>query len=317
MLAHRSGFAAIDAGAVLSVAVCACSVVMVAMGQGRKSAGLAGSLANLKKFGEVTGNYAADCEGLLWTFSWKAGDSLSQWDELNNAQTHLQAAANQAVDIIRRRFDEQFPRLDSWIPHIVVSALPLGDYLDEILPVEWFASPGDARLLELQRDPYAHGGWLERRWAFSSSYTLPTAFVSPDEYPTIRQAAYYSYFVPNDIDLGGRRVEEVAFPSGKVHLSEQASWFFGPRPAWYLESEARVPVLMMDGSAGARRTADANAAWDPRDPSQDDYIITYNPPADNYWEPRPLGGSSSRVSGRYRWTRRGLGGVDFDGERVD
>jgi hypothetical protein len=319
MLVRARGFAFVEliiVGVVLAVVA---SLVAVGGRQNRLAGGLTGSMANLKRFGEVTGNYAADCEDRFWTFSWRAGDSFSQYNDLNNAGSDFQAGANQAVDIFRRRFDPDFERINNWLAHILYSSLPLVDYLDEPLPAEWFASPGDRRLLEIQSDPYSLGRWAEVRWAFGSSYALPTAFISPDEYPTIFQSgSYNSYWVPPEMELGGRTVTDVTFPSNKAHLSETASWFCGPQPAWYLETEARVPVLTVDGSVAVRRTADANAAWNPDDPSRDDYIIRYNPPSRNWWEPRPLDSRGySDVSGKYRWTRHGLAGVDFDGERVE
>jgi hypothetical protein len=272
-------------------------------------------MANLKRFGEVTGNYGADYEDRFWTFSWKEGDRLSQYDDLNYPANDLQAAQFQAHDILRRRFDEDFPRLSSWLPHVSWSSLVLADYLDEPLPLAWIASPGDAYLLEWQKDPYSSGSWLHVLRALRSSYLLPPAFVSPDESPTITQATYTSWYVPWDVQLGGRTIDEVAFPSQKVHLSESAAWFFGPRPLWYLELEARVPMLMVDGSTGVRRTADANAAGNPDDPAQDDYLLRYRPSQD--WEAPAFDPAGDVLSGKHRWTRGGLKGIDFDGERVE
>jgi hypothetical protein len=291
---------------------------MVAARQNRLDGGLAGSMGNLKRVAEVTADYAGDYEDRFWTFSWKAGDDFSQWGDLNNAGSDLTAAANQAIDILRRRFDPAFGRINGWLPHVKYSALVLADYLDEPLPMEWLASPGDAHLLEWQRDPYAVGdSWLDRRRAFWSSYEVMPAFYSPDEHPTVSQAAAHDqYFIPGDVDLGDRRVWETAFPSGKVHMAEVASWFFGPRPAFFLHEEARVPLLMVDGSAQVRRTADSNAGWDPTQPdSFNDDTFIYEP---SEWEaPAFDSDGQDLLFGQHRWTRRGLAGSDFDGERVE
>lgn len=315
---RRRAFALTDAGGAAVVLAALCAAGMVAGGQGRKSAGLAASLGNLQRMAEVTAAYGADNDDRFWTFSWKAGDRLSQYADLNDAATDLQAAANQAVDILRRRFDESVPLLVGWLPHMKTSTLVLADYLEESLPMEWAASPGDAFLLGWQADPYAVGDdWAQRRRAFWSSYVLPTAFVAPDAYPTVVQAHVHNiYMIPPDVPLGGRRIAEVAHPSRKVQLSEEASWFFGPRPAFYLHDEARVPAVMVDGSAAARTSADANAGWDSSRPGIDqDDQFWYEPSA---WEVPAFDGSGSDlVFGKYRWTRQGLGGVDFDGARPE
>jgi hypothetical protein len=317
MLGRGRGFAFVELIIIAVVLATVASVVAVGGRQNRLGGGLAGSMANLKKLAGVTASYGADFEDRLWTFSWKAGDSLSQYADLNDAASDVQAAANQAVDIFRRRFDEDaFPRINSWLPHVNTSTVVLADYLDEQLPMEWVASPGDRHLLEWQRDPYALGHPTNMRRAFTSSYLMPTAFASPDDYPTITQGSSYAVWqVPGDVELGGRLVREVAFPCHKVLLSESASWFFGPRPAWYLTPEARVPVLMMDGSAAVRRTSDANAAWHPADPARDDYFIEYRPR--QAYEVPSLDPAGDTLSGKYRWSRHGLGGVDFDGERAE
>lgn len=315
---HGRGFALVEVGAAVAVLGVACCLGAVAARQNRLGAGLSQSMGNLQRLAEVTANYGADYEDRFWTFSWKAGDDFSQYGDLNNAGSDLDAAANQAVDILRRRFDPDFGRITGWIPHIKSSSLVLADYLDEALPMEWLASPGDRYLLEWQRDPHGAGDtWSERRRAFWSSYAMPTAFVSPDESPTIVQSSAHNIYQSlTSVELGGRRLAEVAFPSGKVHLSEEASWFFGPRPAFYLHPEARVPMVMVDGSAQVRTTADANAGWDPdQDWSSQDDQFGYTP---QEWEPPAFSDSGhDRVFGKYRWTRHGLAGVDFDGERVE
>lgn len=314
--ARVRGFALVELAVVALALALAAAVIAVGGRQNRLGSGLAGSMANLKRFGEVTGNYAADYEDRFWAFSWKRGDALSQYGDLNFTPDDLQASANQAVDILRRRFDESVPRFSNWVANVRTGTLVLADYLDESLPMEWTASPGHRVLLEWQHDPYAAGNtWDTRRRAFASSYELPTAFFSPDEYPTITQGSTHSsYYVPPGVELGGRRVNEVDFPSRKAHLSDTASWFFGARPAWYLEPEARVPALSVDGSAAVRRTADANAAGDPINAWRGDYFINYLP---QEWEVPAMHPSGDVVSGKYRWTRRGLRGIDFDGERVE
>ncbi len=84
---------------------------------------------------------------------------------------------------------------------------------------------------------------------------------------------------------------------------------------WYLYEEARVPLLLVDGSVSVRRTSDSNHGWNPASPTNEKIFILYGPSQE---EPPTLSGAPSEtVEGHYRWTRRGLKGVDFGGERVE
>jgi hypothetical protein len=309
------------------------SMLMVGAGQGRKSAGLAGSLANLKKIGEVGANYAADYEDFVWAFSWQRGDTSSQYQDLRNPYDPADMTAYQAVDILRRRYNESFPKYSDRYGPYWVSTLVLADYLGESLPMEWVVSPGDRVRLSWQADPdnppnlgdQGGAAWAKVFCGFGSSYEYMPAFFAPDEKVgganTISQyeSNHGLTWAPNDMVNGSRRVAEILFPGQKVQMAERASFFFGPKPVFYMLPPARVPVLMADGSASPRTTGQANASFQPNrvdDPvrvSTTDYV-----PNPVFEVPTLSGGSRDNdIETYYKWTRRGLRGIDFAGERAE
>ncbi|VAX39263.1 hypothetical protein MNBD_PLANCTO03-1424 [hydrothermal vent metagenome] len=305
---------------------------VVAGAQSRTSAGLAGSLANLKKIGEVTGNYAADYEDQLWSFTWHPGYAPSEYDDLQNPADSVTAVAYQAVDIVRRLYRDDFPRFNNRFGSYWISTLVLADYLDESLPLEWVVSPGDKVRLEWQLDPdnppdlneQGGVGWSAMFAGFGSSYELMPAFFAPDErtdyQSTITQYKPSHNFtqVPPGLEFGGRRVSEVLFPSQKVHMAERASFFFGPTPTHYLHAEARVPVLMADGSVSPRTSADANVSFKPNNPDNPNSSLANYVPNLIYEPPTLSGGTKDfDIETHYKWTRRGLRGIDFNGQRAE
>ncbi|MCC7387946.1 MAG: hypothetical protein IT431_04170 [Phycisphaerales bacterium] len=324
-------FVAREAAALTLAGALVCCVGAVGMGQGRKAAGLAGSLANLRKIGETTGAYAADFDDHLWSFTWSVGNCPSQYEDLRNPASNSDAIAFQATDIARRRFDESIPALRDRLAAPWLSTLVLADYLDDPLPAEWAVSPGDAVRLGWQADPSnppdlnEQGGdaWSWLFSSFGSSYMLMPAYFAPEEklgdQAAISQSTGHHdlYNVPSGVLFGGRRVAEIASPSRKVHMAERAS-FFGPRPVYFLHREARVPVLMADGSAAPRTSADANHSFKPNNPdSPGSTLANYRPHP--LYDPPTLSGASedSNLETHYKWTRRGLRGIDFAGERAE
>ena len=320
---RSSGFVLVDFVAVLVVGLFIAGLLLVGGAETRRQAGLGKCIQQLRQMGVATGSYEADNAGLIWAFSWRAGDSLSQWDDLNGASNDLQAAANQTVDIIRRRADRPyFPRIGGWIPHVSFSYLVISDYLGVDLPWGPAACPEDEprlcwqineeRFCECPLRPSCAG--VGQRWPYSSSYEMGPTFYSEDG-GLYQGQTHRTYSIRAGTRFGGKFLNQVDFPAAKAILWEQAGRHFGPKHQYHAYEEARLPILFVDGNVSVRATADANPGWHPLlpdDPRATRYLYR---PAD--WEAPTFSGSSGDiVTGHYRWTRGGLAGRDFGGPEV-
>ncbi len=307
-----------EALAIIAMIALLIAAVAVGLAESRRQASLGDSLANLRPFAIGTGAYGADNAERIWTFSWREG--VQYVPGVPSAASDAQAAANQAVWIIRRRADPTMPLVTGWLPHISYSHLVLADYLDTSLPERWWASPEDRQLLSLQSS--APGGGAGSRPRYGSSYELPPCFWSPDARllnPTINTIAQGSthtvYTVPTATPLGFRRLDEIRHPAHKAMMFDRYQRHFGPQVAFFAYDVARVPVLAADGAAALRQSADANPGFRPNSPtSSSPTTFNYAPTGS---EPATLSGASQeQVTGRIRWTRSGLRGRDFGGPEV-
>ncbi len=318
--------------AVLAVAAVLAAALFLSAAEARRQGGLGDDLAHFAQHAAATGAYAADNDDLMWGFSWRQGVDYGFGGA---ASDDAQAAANQAVDIIRRRAGRtDIAPITGWLPNIGYSQLVLVDYLDGELPSRMMVSSADRKRLLWQADPeegfYALGPLdrpyplgddnASKRWPYSSSFSVPPAFWSRDaavgDQQTVQQqpGTYTTWQIPTGAMIG-RRLSEIAHPGQKVMMHDVHQRHFGPREAYFAYPEARVPVLMADGSALVRRTGDANIGFTPNLPTLLTPLrCTYEPTG---WEPRALsGGSGDFVFSYYRFTRSGLRGRDFNAPEV-
>ncbi len=325
----RRGAALVEVVVATAVVCVVLAIFMVAGSDSRRSASVSESLNNLKQFAWAGSAYAGDCNERFWTFSWTASDNPTGHPFVDDNA----AAAAQAIDIIQRRTNINIQQVSTWIPHILYSHLVLADHLNLKLPMAWSVAPGDDKRASWQRcasEPDPNQCFLTLppgqrptdgssndllRWMVSTSYQIGPSFISRDMRGPVEltlQSAltnHYTYTI-NGSPLGNRLMSQVAFPSRKVMLWDQYQRHFGDRIAYYAYPEARVPLLMADGSAVVRATSESNLGFYPNIPANP------NPLAFNYvprpWEPPTLSGSSVQLmTGYYGWTRGGLAGRDF------
>jgi hypothetical protein len=301
-------------------------LLLPALGQARASARTAVCESNMKQFGVATFSYAADYRDRIYSFSWKADTRAGDWPDLHDPSTDVQAAANQAVDIIRRRAGRpDIPRVERWLPHLEYSPLVLQDYLAQRLPEPMFVCPDDEHRLNWQRGPagrFDRGAWLpfqpdpeprNKPAPYSSGYQLvPAAYDANPAGRRLQPATHARTLASEDTRLGGRTLAQVRFPSGKVQLMDSQQRHAGRQELFYAVPGASQPLLFFDGSVRGFTTADANKGWQPNNPaSPEPSIFEYTP---RPWEaPTSTGEPSEFVVGHYRWTRAELTGVDFGG----
>jgi hypothetical protein len=158
------------------------------------------------------------------------------------------------------------------------------------------------------------------RWMVSSSYQVGPAFISRDQREgtgTTLQSGltnHYTY-MSGSLPMGDRLVTQVATPSRKVMMFDQFQRHFGKRVAYYAYEEARVPLLMADGSTGVRATSESNPGFYPNTPQQ--WLALRFSYVPRLWEYPTLAGlQSSQLTGHYQWTRGGLRGNDFGAPEV-
>jgi hypothetical protein len=326
----QRGIAIIDLLVTLVLVVTLVSLVFVGQNDIRRNSSIGTSLSNLQHQYKAMNSYAADYGDRIATFSWQANvPAPTNYPDLRSAPSALQAGANQAVDILRRRgVDPSFPIQQNWIPHIIYNHLVIADYLAQPLPLTWTVSPGDAPRACWAKNPrdFAAGtcpnvpAVSSPRWPYSSSYEIGPAFYSPDytvgNVQAVSQSSTHrTYFTSPDTPFGNRRGSEVLYPSRKAMIWESEQRYFGTRRTYFMYPESRVPVLTFDGATNVRATAGANRGFNPANPTfAAAFIITYDPDQ-NYEAPR-YSGLSQNVSTYYRYTRSGLRGIDLDGEEV-
>src|ERR1051326_4036170 len=161
--AHR-GFVLVEAVAIAAVVGLLVALLCVMAGGSRRLGRVGDDVSHLKLLGSLTGQFAADNADRFWTFSWRHGEThQTQYPDLNNAADDLQAAANQAVYIMRTKGGlPNMPVINSWIPHIGYSNLVLADYANAGLPSLNMVSSGDTyrRRWEQDRTGFFQGAYL-------------------------------------------------------------------------------------------------------------------------------------------------------------
>ncbi|MGE3108322.1 MAG: type II secretion system protein [Phycisphaerales bacterium] len=319
------------------------AVVIAVLGpENRYRSQMAGSLNNLQRLGSGIADYGLQSSDSVVSFTWRAGESRTCDDyAFPVAGSDLDAAANQAVCILRRQTGRtDITQISGWFPHLFYNMLPLLEYLDEPLPSRLVVSPGDNVRVAWQdavrRDPadpngpyfnmrcrpgYPSASNTDKRWPFSSSYEMPPAFYSPDaavgNVQTIAQSNTHSlFFFGASTPLGRRLLSDIRHPSQKAMMYESNQRFFGSREPFFMFAEARVPVLLCDGSVVVRSSSYANQGFQPNSPTSSlPTQVNYVP--DVAWETPPPNGSSNQFTpARMRFTRSGLLGRDFGGPEV-
>ncbi len=339
-------FTLIELLMVVAVIALLIAILLPGLGQARRLARKVICASNLKQFGIAMSSYSTDSRDRIFSFSWRPADQLSPDPDLNDpGRTYNQAAADQAVDILRQRGQRpDIARITGWIPHMLYSHLVLNDYLQQRLPEVMVACPEDRLRLEWQEagalGPFDQGAAYfalrerpnfptvdnaNKRWPYSSTYFLASAGFSFDHavnwngvpHQTVQHTAEdHHYYYVGDLPLGTRRLTSVEYPSNKVAMYDQQQRHLSRRQLFYAYPEGIQPLLHFDTSVVDRKTGDSNPGFSPNAPTNPNPCrFTYRPDL-GYESPCKNGMVAEIVIGHYQCTRAGLKGVDYHGGEV-
>lgn len=337
----RSGFTLIELLVVIAVIAVLVSMLLAALSGARRQARLTVCMNSMSTMGKTLGTYAATFQDRIYAFSWTGDTKQSRWSDLNaHKGDDLIAASDQAVDILRRRGDrEDIKQLKNLIPHPVLTHLIVQDFLTARIPEAEAICPEDKPRRAWAKDPKAFdrgeitpypnkpsvigpGTNFGKIWPYTSSYltVVATFEKTPGSIVQLEDLLYLYY--PSVARLGGNKIGDVVFPSGKVLTYDNIQRHYGKQQSYWGYDDVRLPLTFFDASVRVKLVGESNPGWDPRVPTTTNVLrITYSPEAKDpkaTWQPpaRSANGIDSIV-GRFSWTRGGLRGVDFGGSEIN
>ena len=349
MHVSRRAFTLIELLVVIAIIAVLIAILLPAFGEARRNGKLTIDASSLRQLSVASASYAVDYENRIPAFTWKENEAYLMMNiqgHIEKTNTHpwnIDAAGEQAIDIIRRRADRVgptgFPMQKGWIPHPMYSYLILVDYMAGTVPDPIVVSAGDETRDNWRIDPFEKfdkGFWLPlqpevwnpvlKRWPYSSSFQMVPASYEP--YQSVINAdtnlrwwqgslihEHEQYSVNFKTRLGNLSFADVSHPGAKVFMMDTHQRHFGTQQIYFGHMDARVPLAFFDGSVGVKRTSDANPGWVGKNPDVDCPVFKYQP---DTWEPPTRSGDEyDEVVGAYRWTRGGLKGIDFGGKPLE
>jgi prepilin-type N-terminal cleavage/methylation domain-containing protein len=329
----RRAFTLIELLVVIAIIALLVGILLPSLGRARTAAKLSIDANNQRQFMTASANYATDFKERLPSFSWRGGGTSRNPNTTGvpvTAADDNEAAAFQAVDIIRRRTNwPDFPIQPNWTPYHLFSHLVVLDYMNAQLPTPVMRSPNDRERARWAEDPRAAKQALEAggeigapggaRWPYSSSYMFATSSFVPDQESgggyTRNTDSHVWYYViagasTGSYRLGNQKISAVRFPGQKVVTYDIQARFQGKQDVPFLHRTAAINTAFYDASVRQTISGDVNLGgyWSQTGAMSDAFI---------YWERRVTLGEApwpdanpTPQPARYRWTAGGKQGID-------
>jgi Tfp pilus assembly protein PilE len=336
------GFSLIELFTLIAISASVTAVLAPALGQLRSQARGMSAEGNLAMIGQAGGMYAIDNDGRIANFTWTGGNSYIDLATGNSrfASNDIEAAAMQVRDILYRATgrltgSRRILLPSSILVHRRYTHLVLADYMGNVGEPIWAHHDDYNQLIWQQNQlnftivpggqgsvpagysspPGGGSSAILQLWHFGSSFqNVPHSWM-PDTAPTfapISDTPHLLQTVGGQPQLGERYFPEVAFPSNKVWMYSEFDHDQVANP-YFAYDHAAPEKLMFDGSINTMTSGEAMPSVSPAEYSfgGTDVWTQHYLPIDTF--PIPLGGLGDQtdLNMRYRWTLRGLRGVDY------
>ncbi len=338
-------FTLIELLVVIAIIALLIALLLPALASARRSSRTAVCQSNMRQMMIAHANYATDFKGFIGALNGRAEDRSNGFPNGHHVALQAQAViarlTGRTASNSTSASGDDLPMFNPSTPYTFVveqfSHVALAGYLGDTMPAPATVCPEDrARLswraapLQIESSPYQpqHDRNIKnlKWWPYSASYQLVPAACA-GRYHDLLNRLKYTQGEGSDnahdkyhakTDLGGRRLDEVAFPAQKVALYDSQDRHFNKREIFFAYAVGGVlstkqPLAFFDGSVSSRATLDTNPGEDPNYPGGLPLKFRYEPDR-GFESPFPPGMAGSlNKGGFYRWTRDGLKGVDIGG----